>query len=344
MHQTALLGVVYDTCGSCGSVFLTPEDAAAKDVDVGLLFGGGPGSGSLIGPSERRCPAHRTPMSAYRVIAPTGALTVERADCCGGVFLDPGEDSPLLAAAQRAARLASMATAADGNEADVIETASGARFAAPPPAKGGAFGAALSSMAQMNAVHTPSQPPYRVAAGAPSDRTCPRCRAPYRVQREDGLEIDICSSCGSMFLDAHEVEAKGVPTALLFGVGPQAAKDLGVSALRCPRCGDPMRVFSVAFIAGPIEVDRALCCGGLFLDGGEQAPLLRAARRAENEAADAHYAVHGEYAGDSAMNSAIAHGGGLDAMVVNTLQRQVDSMMLRMIEDAQRRADAAYYD
>ncbi len=334
--RAPLSGVVYDTCAACGGVFLSSEDAAEADADVGLLFGGGPGSGSALGPSMRKCPVHGGAMTSYRVIAPSGALTVERAECCGGIYLDPGESTPLLAAAQRAGRLAAMAAEEAAPAKRVVTTASGATFAAPPPPGGEAFGASLRRLAQSPPPRGRPSTPYRLNAAAPSERRCPRCHANYRADRQDGMEIDVCPQCGSMFLDAPEVDAKGVPTAVLFGVGPGAARSRGVSSLRCPRCGEVMEVFDVDFIAGPIEVDRANCCGGLFLDGGEHEPFLRAARAAENAAADAHFAAHGEYVGEAAINTTLVETGALDAMVAAEMRARVDAMMLRMVREAKR--------
>ncbi|RLB46961.1 MAG: hypothetical protein DRJ42_26515, partial [Deltaproteobacteria bacterium] len=208
MTTARLVGVGYDACPNCGSVFIAPEDAAAKDVDVGVIFGGGPGSGNALGRSGRLCPLHGQPMTSYRVIAPTGALTVERSDCCGGVFLDPGEDSPLLAAAQRAARLAQMAqdaqqaqpAATDSGAGEFVVTASGASFAAPPPATGGAFGNALRGMSSMGAQPQSSEQLRRLEASSPSEHTCPRCGAAYRQDESDGITVELCPECGSMFL------------------------------------------------------------------------------------------------------------------------------------------------
>ncbi len=311
MTKERLVGVGYDACPSCGSVFIAVEDAAAKGVDVGLIFGGGPGSGNAIGRSGRLCPAHGQPMTSFRVIAPTGALTVERSDCCGGVFLDQSEEAPFLAAAERAAR--------------VVQAARESQLAAP----GGTSGDASRNLSP--------QHHRRVEASKPSEHTCPRCSAAYRQDVRDGVTVELCPECGSMFLDAQDTKARGLPTALVFGDSAQAAQERGPSTLSCPRCSEPMTLFAVPFITGPIEVERAMCCGGVFLDGGEYEPFVRACRVAQGQAADAHYAKHGTFIGQDEIGRATSAG---LANVLDDLTRKAtnEAVANKRAEDAARRA------
>jgi len=88
-----------------------------------------------------------------------------------------------------------------------------------------------------------------------------------------GTTIDFCSSCAGVFLDADEGDAVGADMAVVFGLSAEAA---GTSTRTCPDHSTAMLLFSLPGPNGPIVVDRAPCCGGVFLDAGETAALARA--------------------------------------------------------------------
>jgi Zn-finger nucleic acid-binding protein len=163
------------------------------------------------------------------------------------------------------------------------------------------------------------------------------------ADRGDGIEIDVCPSCEATFLDLSSFDARGLDTGVLFGMGPEAAVNRGSSDLACPRCNELMLVFDVPTIAGPLEVERAPCCGGLFLDGGEREPFVRAARRAIQDAADRTFAEQGEVVGEAAMTKSLAESGALTQMMLASIRARVDGMMLRMIEQAKRRHHHHHY-
>jgi hypothetical protein len=98
-----------------------------------------------------------------------------------------------------------------------------------------------------------------------------------------------------------------------------------------------MQVARVTTLAGVLEVDRATCCGGLFLDGGELDPLARAARVAEWAAADEQYTRDGEVVGEAAMLPGIAAGDALDRAAASFVRGRVDAMVARMITERRRR-------
>jgi Zn-finger nucleic acid-binding protein len=415
-----------DLCPACGGVFLDPGEAEVQGVDTAVLFGDTKGAAEAVGPTNRPCPAHRIPMVRYRILGVAGRpVDIDRATCCGGVFLDAGEQGAFARAAQRAALLAGGQPAAAPLRApsaptERVRSASGAVFAMPadppeagpaaagaaprgraegpggapadPPEAGpaaagaapsgpaeGPDGAAVAGGAGPTSGATgraapaptapaeaprpgtaaddfaalcrgiaargratadpgsPEAPPEPLRPTEATERRCPRCEGAYRADRTGGVEIDVCDACGSMFFDPGEIEAKGIATAALFGVGPEAAQDRGPSELACPACGEAMQVARITTLAGVLEVDRATCCGGLFLDGGEYDPLARAARVAEHAAADRRFVRDGEVVGEAAVTREVLESGAFTRATAAFVRGRVDSMVMRM---AQRRRRA----
>lgn len=84
MNVQVLGGVSLDVCARCAGVFYDADETAdLKPLD-----------GHELGPSERSCPAHRQPMTSVRL---EGGIEIDKASCCGGVFLDAGEISEMTA-------------------------------------------------------------------------------------------------------------------------------------------------------------------------------------------------------------------------------------------------------
>ncbi|MFK7986375.1 MAG: zf-TFIIB domain-containing protein [Sandaracinaceae bacterium] len=331
-HQ---FGMEIDMCTVCAGVFLDPGESEAQGIDTGALFGVGPGAARELMVTERRCPVHHRPMTRFEITGAYRTVEIERAACCGGIFLDPGEQSELAQAAAHAWRLApettpgARAPLVHAPSVDTVQTGTGAVFAAPPPETGGAMGALLrGAAASTGAVPTSVR---NLDAQIVTERHCPRCDSLYRADRSDDVEVDVCDECGSMFFDPGEVEARGVDTAALFGVGSDAATVMGPSELHCPACQQPMEAVRVRSLAGEVEVDRATCCGGLFLDGGEHEPFTRAAKAAQFAAADRTYEKQGYVVGEAAMTKAIGAGAS-GAATAAFIRSRVDSMMHRMLE------------
>ena len=371
MEERVVFGVEIDICPSCRGVFLDPGEAEAQGVDTAALFGGARGAAIPVGVSTRLCPVHAQPMHTFRIVGSDGGtVDVDRTECCGGIFLDPGEQGDFAAAAERAAWLAngavrssSFASSAPGPRPaprpraagpseptpETLRTASGAVFAAPPPEGGIAAqaspGAAFATVARGlfargtggAATRESGAAPSPIEANQSSPRCCPRCSGPYRADRTGGVEVDVCDACGSMFFDPGETDAKGIDTAALFGVGAEGVELGGASALGCPACGEPMQVVRVSTLAGILEVDRAPCCGGLFLDGGELDPFARAAQVASWAAADRTFEEKGEVVGERAMQHAMASGPELSAATASFVRGRVDAMVMRMVKNRYRR-------
>ncbi len=101
---------------------------------------------------------------------------------------------------------------------------------------------------------------------------CPVKKTPMLVLELEGVEIDYCTSCGGIWLDAGEL-------ALLLG-NEEAGRDLLDSLqpahkasrkLRCPVCGKRMKPVS----AGGITIDRCPHGHGIWFDRGELADIIR---------------------------------------------------------------------
>lgn len=101
---------------------------------------------------------------------------------------------------------------------------------------------------------------------------CPRCFVKARRERvQSGLgkvEIDVCPKCNGTWLDGGELRR-------LLGdrkLADYLTKEIGTkseSELVCPRCGGLMDLE----VAGDVEVDACMECGGVWLDEGEMGEL-----------------------------------------------------------------------
>lgn len=239
------------------------------------------------------------------VVSPVGAVEVERAPCCGGVFFEPGEESA-LAAAVRASTQRQSATY-EGLVAKGFAPPPDLRPSMVPQAPGATQG--LAGLVQgLSAAAVTKLDAAPVASE--SERRCPRCRAPFDTSKADGVEIDVCPGCSALFLDGGEVEHRGVDLRGVFGDGPEAASAKGPSTLACPVHGEPMVRIHVAWVGGLIEVERADgCCGGMFFDDGEWDIFVRASRAALSHYADRVHRTSGEFAGEAAIAKKMAEGG-----------------------------------
>lgn len=335
MEARPSFGIEIDLCPRCGAVFLDGGEAEVQGVDTSALFGT---AATDLGLATRACPAHRIPMRRYRLAGSRGPVDIERAECCGGVFLDPGEQGELAAAAAHAARIAGRAVGPRPTRqvepAGQVTTSTGAVFALPPE-QGGALGGVMRGVL----AHTgkPADLPSDLDPREPTGRRCPRCNGEYRADRNGGVEIDVCTGCGSLFFDAGEIDARGIDTAALFGQGPEAAQAGGPSELSCPACNVPMEVVRITTLAGILEVDRARCCGGFFLDGGEHDAFARAARVASQEEAERRFLRDGSVAGEAAVQAAIAGASGLDSATADYVRGRVDSALMHVFRRRLRR-------
>ena len=94
MRALAIKGFEVDSCPKCFGVFLDAEEGKVISVDADMLFGFG---ARPRGPSSRSCPDHGKLMAKFHIATSSGDVEVERADCCGGMFLDAGEGYAIAA-------------------------------------------------------------------------------------------------------------------------------------------------------------------------------------------------------------------------------------------------------
>ena len=102
---------------------------------------------------------------------------------------------------------------------------------------------------------------------------CPRCpETALKAENRFAMEVDLCPSCGGVWLDKGEDEALTRPDAELPAelIEKVAALDssAGVdtsAALTCPRCEGTMG--REHYAKSEVEIDRCTC--GVWLDKGE---------------------------------------------------------------------------
>lgn len=108
---------------------------------------------------------------------------------------------------------------------------------------------------------------------------CMRCKSNMRKVSRNNVLVDRCPDCGSIWLDAGELEmlqkGAGHDKAEILkqarGELLEEARRLVTIARLCPKCErTPLRAVSKK----GIELDVCGDCGGIFLDEGELEPLL----------------------------------------------------------------------
>lgn len=104
-----------------------------------------------------------------------------------------------------------------------------------------------------------------------SSIACPACSATMLKTSANGVEVDTCPSCESLWLDRSEFDqlvAQRFAGMDLEDILGMSARD-AVDARYCPRDASEMQ--SVFF--QEIELDRCPECEGIFLDGDDRAEL-----------------------------------------------------------------------
>lgn len=100
---------------------------------------------------------------------------------------------------------------------------------------------------------------------------CATCRSELLVLEFEDVEVDCCSACGGVWLDAGELglllEGRPEPDSLL------ALQDGTTGRKRCPICESAMRT---AHLAEMVEIDYCPRRHGIWLDRDELATLLAA--------------------------------------------------------------------
>jgi Zn-finger nucleic acid-binding protein len=100
---------------------------------------------------------------------------------------------------------------------------------------------------------------------------CVKCTSVLDKARIGDVEVDLCPSCGGLWLDHGEIErlGRGKPddltrlrTALTGSAAPEPASETTTS---CPACPGSLNVVKL----GPITIEYCGKCHGIFLDRGE---------------------------------------------------------------------------
>jgi Zn-finger nucleic acid-binding protein len=101
--------------------------------------------------------------------------------------------------------------------------------------------------------------------------TCVKCTSVLDKARVGDVEVDLCPSCGGLWLDHGEIERIGrgqtaemdkLKTALKGSEKPDPASETVTS---CPACPGALK----EVVLGPVHVDYCTKCHGVFLDKGE---------------------------------------------------------------------------
>jgi len=101
--------------------------------------------------------------------------------------------------------------------------------------------------------------------------TCVKCTSVLDKARVGDVEVDLCPSCGGLWLDHGEIErvGRGKPAdmdnlrkALTGSSSPEPASETTTS---CPACPGQLK----EVVLGPVHVDYCTKCHGVFLDKGE---------------------------------------------------------------------------
>lgn len=101
--------------------------------------------------------------------------------------------------------------------------------------------------------------------------TCVKCTSVLDKARVGDVEVDLCPSCGGLWLDHGEIErlGRGKPEeldrlrqALTGSTVPAGPSD---TTSNCPACPGQLK----EVVLGPIHVDYCSRCHGVYLDRGE---------------------------------------------------------------------------
>jgi Zn-finger nucleic acid-binding protein len=101
--------------------------------------------------------------------------------------------------------------------------------------------------------------------------TCVKCTSVLDKARVGDVEVDLCPSCGGLWLDHGEIERIGrgqtaemekLRSALQGAEQPDPASE---TVTNCPACPGALK----EVVLGPVHVDYCTKCHGVFLDKGE---------------------------------------------------------------------------
>jgi Zn-finger nucleic acid-binding protein len=116
---------------------------------------------------------------------------------------------------------------------------------------------------------------------SPHDLTCPRCSAGLAATPIGGISVDVCESCGGLWLDRLELARFGEPDSVLgeallahLSQFPVAIVDRS-ARLPCPRHPGVVMMRRAFSPAVAVEIDECPQCGGIWLDADELAQIRR---------------------------------------------------------------------
>lgn len=116
--------------------------------------------------------------------------------------------------------------------------------------------------------------------------TCVKCTSVLDRAEFEGLEVDLCPSCGGLWLDRGEItRAARLPETeltrlrtLVSEANPSAHLD-SENNVPCPACHGLL----AEFVLGSVRVDCCSVCHGIFLDRDELEEALIAVRAHDAE-------------------------------------------------------------
>ncbi len=109
--------------------------------------------------------------------------------------------------------------------------------------------------------------------------TCVKCTSVLDRSKVGDVEVDLCPSCGGLWLDKGEIEriGKGKPgdiDALRKALTGGAPAGLSDTTTACPACPGKLKEVKL----GPVHVEFCTRCSGVFLDKGELDSALAAVK------------------------------------------------------------------
>src|SRR5262245_40455334 len=112
-------------------------------------------------------------------------------------------------------------------------------------------------------------PPH---GGVMENLCCVKCESVLDRGTYAGVEVDLCPSCGGLWLDKGEIEKLGkaggadVGELKMMLLGDPKSKPVPSDLTSaCPACTGTLK----EVVLGPVKVDFCAQCGGLWLDRGE---------------------------------------------------------------------------
>ncbi len=103
------------------------------------------------------------------------------------------------------------------------------------------------------------------------NRACVKCTSILDKSMVGDVEVDLCPSCGGLWLDSGELEKIGksskddvdkLRTALVGSAAPEPASD---TMTPCPACPGQLKEMKL----GAVTIEFCGACSGIFLDKGE---------------------------------------------------------------------------